>query len=113
MELIRRGCATPESGVWIEMGHRGPDKTRKQFKAMVEHRADCGFDLAAGRVTGMPTVHSMIGRAVFEADATTDLRGLFAAGEDAGGVHGANRLGGNRMGSSTVFGGIAGASMAA
>jgi fumarate reductase flavoprotein subunit len=40
------------------------------------------------------------------------LRGLFAAGEDTGGVHGANRLGGNGVANSTVFGGIAGESMA-
>jgi fumarate reductase flavoprotein subunit len=42
----------------------------------------------------------------------TDLDGLYAAGEDAGGVHGANRLGGNGIADSTVFGGIAGDSMA-
>jgi fumarate reductase flavoprotein subunit len=41
------------------------------------------------------------------------LKGLFAAGEDTGGVHGANRLGGNGVANSTVFGGIAGDSMAA
>src|SRR5206468_997879 len=43
---------------------------------------------------------------------TTGLTGLFAAGEDTGGVHGANRLGGNGVANSTVFGGIAGESMA-
>jgi len=42
----------------------------------------------------------------------TDLDGLYAAGEDAGGVHGANRLGGNGIADSTVYGGIAGDSMA-
>ena len=50
---------------------------------------------------------------VFKADCTTALTGLFAAGEDTGGVHGANRLGGNGVANSTVFGGIAGDSMAA
>jgi fumarate reductase flavoprotein subunit len=49
---------------------------------------------------------------VFRADGSTDLPGLFAAGEDTGGVHGANRLGGNGVANSTVFGGIAGDSMA-
>ena len=43
----------------------------------------------------------------------TELPGLFVAGEDAGGVHGANRLGGNGVANSTVFGGIAGETMAA
>jgi len=50
---------------------------------------------------------------VFNADCSTALTGLFAAGEDTGGVHGANRLGGNGVANSTVFGGIAGSSMAA
>jgi len=49
---------------------------------------------------------------VFKADTSTDLPGLFAAGEDTGGVHGANRLGGNGVYNSTVFGGIAGDTMA-
>ena len=42
-----------------------------------------------------------------------ELQGLFVAGEDAGGVHGANRLGGNGVANSTVFGGVAGDTMAA
>jgi fumarate reductase flavoprotein subunit len=50
---------------------------------------------------------------VFKPDCTTELPGLFAAGEDTGGVHGANRLGGNGVANSTVFGGISGETMAA
>jgi fumarate reductase flavoprotein subunit len=49
---------------------------------------------------------------VFGTDCATPLNGLYAAGEDTGGVHGANRLGGNGVANSTVFGGIAGDSMA-
>jgi fumarate reductase flavoprotein subunit len=55
----------------------------------------------------------MMGGVEFEIDASTASPGLFAAGEDCGGVHGANRLGGNGVANSTVFGGIAGDSMAA
>jgi fumarate reductase flavoprotein subunit len=95
------------------MGHLGPDTVRKQFKGMVERCADCGFDLAAGRVEVIPTAHYMMGGLMFEADCTTPIPGLFAAGEDTGGVHGANRLGGNGVANSTVFGGLAGDSMAA
>ena len=54
----------------------------------------------------------MMGGVVFQPDCTTTLEGLFAAGEDTGGVHGANRLGGNGVANSTVFGGIAGDTMA-
>jgi fumarate reductase flavoprotein subunit len=113
MDVIRQGRATPEGGVWIEMGHLGPETVRKQFKGMVERCADCGFDLAGGRVPVIPTAHYMMGGVAFERDCTTELTGLFAAGEDTGGVHGANRLGGNGVANSTVFGGIAGDAMAA
>jgi fumarate reductase flavoprotein subunit len=99
--------------VWIEMGHLGPENVRRQFKGMVERCADCGFDLAGGRVEVIPTAHYMMGGVVFAPDCTTPMPHLFAAGEDTGGVHGANRLGGNGVANSTVFGGLAGAAMAA
>ena len=54
----------------------------------------------------------MMGGVEFGADCSTTLRGLFVAGEDAGGVHGANRLGGNGVANSTVFGAVAGDTMA-
>jgi fumarate reductase flavoprotein subunit len=94
------------------MGHLGPDRVRREFKGMVERCADMGFDLAAGRVPVVPTAHYMMGGLVFRPDGSTALPGLFAAGEDTGGVHGANRLGGNGVANSTVFGGIAGDTMA-
>ncbi|HYB19564.1 MAG TPA: FAD-binding protein, partial [Thermodesulfobacteriota bacterium] len=56
--------------------------------------------------------HFFMGGAVINTRCQTDLDGLYSAGEDAGGVHGANRLGGNGIADSTVFGGVAGDSMA-
>jgi len=109
---MRAGRTTPNGGVWIQMHHLGAQKVRKQFKGMVERCADCGFDLAEGRVEVVPTAHYMIGGLVFSPDTHTPLTALFAAGEDTGGVHGANRLGGNGVANSTVFGGIAGDTMA-
>jgi len=105
---MRAGRTTPNGGVYISMGHLGPDRVRKEFKGMVERCADCGFDLAGGLVEVVPTAHYMMGGVVFNGDCTTGLPGLFVAGEDSGGVHGANRLGGNGVANSTVFGGIAG-----
>jgi fumarate reductase flavoprotein subunit len=112
MDRIRNGHATPNGGLWIEMGHLGPDNVRREFKGMVERCADCGFDLAGGRVEVIPTAHYMMGGVVFAADCTTAMPRLYAAGEDTGGVHGANRLGGNGVANSTVFGGLAGDAMA-
>jgi fumarate reductase flavoprotein subunit len=109
---IRSGRATPNGGVYIQMSHLGPDTVRKLFKGMVERCADSGFNLAEELVEVVPTAHYMMGGLVFKPDCSTDLPGLFAAGEDTGGVHGANRLGGNGVANSTVFGGIAGDVMA-
>jgi fumarate reductase flavoprotein subunit len=112
-DAIRKGRGTALGGVYIQMSHLGSDKVRKSFKGMVERCADCGFDLAGGRVEVVPTAHYMMGGVPFRADCSTELDGLFAAGEDTGGVHGANRLGGNGVANSTVFGGLAGDAMAA
>ena len=112
-EEMRAGRTTPHGGLYIEMKHLGPDMVRARFKGMVTRCADSGFDLAGGRVEVVPTAHYMMGGAAFEPDCTTAVPGLFLAGEDAGGVHGANRLGGNGVANSTVFGGIAGETMAA
>jgi fumarate reductase flavoprotein subunit len=109
---IKRGVATPLGGVYLEMRHLGADKVKRMFKGMVERCADCGFDLAAGQVEVIPTAHYMMGGVEFDLDCRTALPGLYAAGEDTGGVHGANRLGGNGVANSTVFGGIAGAAIA-
>ncbi|MGE0874916.1 MAG: L-aspartate oxidase [Burkholderiales bacterium] len=109
---IRAGRVTPNGGLYISMAHLGPDRVARDFKGMVERCADCGFDLAGGLVEVVPTAHYMMGGVEFGADCRTQLPGLYTAGEDSGGVHGANRLGGNGVANSTVYGGVAGESMA-
>ena len=110
---MRKGNTTPHGGLYISMAHLGPERVRREFKGMVERCADCGFDLTGGLVEVVPTAHYMMGGVEFAPDCTTALPGLFLAGEDSGGVHGANRLGGNGVANSTVFGAVAGDSMAA
>jgi fumarate reductase flavoprotein subunit len=105
---MRAGRTTPHGGVYIKMGHLGPAKVAKNFKGMVDRCRDCGFDLAGGLVEVVPTAHYFMGGVICKVDTTTDWPGLFVAGEDASGMHGANRLGGNGVANSTVFGGIAG-----
>jgi fumarate reductase flavoprotein subunit len=111
-DQMKAGRTAKNGGVYITMKHLDAKMVRKQFKGMVERCADCGFDLVGGLVEVVPTAHYMMGGVVFQTDCQTELSGLFAAGEDTGGVHGANRLGGNGVGNSTVFGGIAGDTMA-
>ncbi|HJU32950.1 MAG TPA: FAD-binding protein [Hyphomicrobiaceae bacterium] len=111
-EEMRAGRTTRNGGVHIKMSHLGPERVRREFKGMVERCADCGFDLAGGLVEVVPTAHYFMGGVVCNVDTSTELSGLFVAGEDAGGAHGANRLGGNGVANSTVFGGISGETMA-
>jgi fumarate reductase flavoprotein subunit len=105
---MKAGRTTPNGGVYISMSHLGPEMVAKKFKGMVDRCRDCGFDLAGSVVEVVPTAHYLMGGIVCSADTSTSLPGLYVAGEDAGGVHGANRLGGNGVANSTVFGGIAG-----
>jgi fumarate reductase flavoprotein subunit len=102
---------TPRGGLYIKMSHLGPAKVAKEFKGMVDRCRDCGFDLAGGLVEVVPTAHYFMGGVICRTDTSTQWPGLFVAGEDASGMHGANRLGGNGVANSTVFGGIAGDTM--
>jgi len=110
-EILKKNTS-PHGGLYISMAHLGPERVAREFKGMVERCADCGFDLAAGLVEVVPTAHYMMGGVEFRGDCSTELAGLFVAGEDSGGVHGANRLGGNGVANSTVFGAVAGDVMA-
>ncbi len=109
---MREGNTSPNGGVYISMSHLGAQNVARQFPGMVKRCADCGFDLAGGRVEVVPTAHYFMGGVVVDVDTRCALPGLYVAGEDAGGAHGANRLGGNGVANSTVFGGIAGDVMA-
>ncbi|WP_108816780.1 L-aspartate oxidase [Loktanella sp. Alg231-35] len=110
---MRKNNNPEQEGVFISMSHLGPDFVRKKFKGMVNRCADSGFDLAEGKVEVVPTAHYFMGGIVVDVDTRTAMEGLYVAGEDAGGAHGSNRLGGNGVANSTVYGGIAGDTMGA
>ncbi|MGJ8628708.1 MAG: L-aspartate oxidase [Sulfitobacter sp.] len=110
---MRKNNNPDQEGVFISMAHLGPDNVRKKFKGMVNRCADSGFDLAAGKVEVVPTAHYFMGGVIVDVDTRTEMEGLYVAGEDAGGAHGSNRLGGNGVANSTVYGGIAGDTMGA
>jgi succinate dehydrogenase / fumarate reductase flavoprotein subunit/fumarate reductase flavoprotein subunit len=110
---IMAGRGTPNGGVWIDVSHLGAENVLRQFPGMVERCRSVGFDLARAPVEVSPTAHFHMGGIAITADCRTSLQGLFAAGEDAAGVHGANRLGGNGVAESIVFGARSGDAMAA
>ncbi|MCL1939513.1 MAG: FAD-binding protein [Desulfovibrionaceae bacterium] len=111
MEMIA-GRAAPEGGVRIDAAHMGAEFVLKNFPGMAERCAQFGYDLARGMVPISPTAHFFMGGAAIDKDCHTSLEKLFVAGEDAGGVHGANRLGGNGICESCVYGRLAGKSLA-
>ena len=110
---MRKNNTSPNGGVFISMSHLGPDIVRQKFKGMVRRCADSGFDLAAGKVEVVPTAHYFMGGVIVDTDTHTAMEGLYVAGEDAGGAHGSNRLGGNGVANSKVYGGVAGDVMGA
>lgn len=111
-EMMKQGRTAPNGGLYITMAHLDPKMVVQQFKGMVDRCRDVGFDLVGGLVEVVPTAHYMMGGIKFDENCFTDIPGVFVAGEDAGGAHGANRLGGNGVANSTVFGGVAGDTMA-
>jgi fumarate reductase flavoprotein subunit len=109
---VQEGRGTPNGGVWIDVSHLGAEVVEKSFRGMVRRCRDFGRDLAREPVEVGPTAHFMMGGIVIDRACRTDVEGLFAAGEDTGGVHGANRLGGNSLAEAVVFGRIVGADAA-
>ncbi len=110
---IMAGRGTENGGVWVDVSHLGSEFVEENFAGMRERCLRIGFDLAREKVEVAPTAHFNMGGIRINRDGFTNLEGLFAAGEDAAGVHGANRLGGNGVAESTVFGARVGDAAAA
>ncbi len=105
---IVEGRGTPAGGVYLDLSHLGADEIERRFGQMAARTRLVGADLALGPVEVSPTAHFHMGGVVIDVDCFTSVDGLLVAGEDAGGAHGANRLGGNGVAESTVFGARAG-----
>jgi succinate dehydrogenase/fumarate reductase flavoprotein subunit len=101
---VAAGRGTANGGVWIDVSHLGAEFVETNFAGMRERCLRVGPDLARERVEVFPTAHFNMGGVRIDRNGFTNLEGLFAAGEDSSGVHGANRLGGNGVAESTVFG---------
>jgi len=113
---IREGRGTPHGGVYIDLIHS--TKSRDDLTRALEkwqpnqfhYLRDMGFDLRETLVEVAPHAHYSLGGVAIDEEARTTVPGLFAAGEAAGNLHGANRVSGNALAETQVFGALAGAS---
>jgi succinate dehydrogenase / fumarate reductase flavoprotein subunit/fumarate reductase flavoprotein subunit len=110
---LRAGRGTPQGGVFLDVRHLGKAFLLASSPGMYRRCLSVGYDMATEPVQVTPTAHFQMGGVRIDVRCRTSLPGLYAAGEDAGGVHGANRLGGNGVAESIVFGALAGDSMMA
>jgi succinate dehydrogenase / fumarate reductase flavoprotein subunit len=108
---VKAGRGTPHGGVYLDIASRRPaEYIRRRLPSMYHQFMElAGVDITAEPMEVGPTCHYMMGgvRVHPETQAAT-VPGLFAAGEVAGGMHGANRLGGNSLSDLLVFGRRAG-----
>jgi succinate dehydrogenase / fumarate reductase, flavoprotein subunit len=110
---IEEGRGTEDGGVLLDISHQDEAYIRERLPKLVAQLAGQGVDLVREPVEVAPTAHySMGGVRVDFATGATRIQGLFAAGEATAGVHGANRLGGNSLAETVVFGCITGGAVA-
>ncbi len=108
---VKAGRGTPHGGVFLDIASRRPaDYIRKRLPSMYHQFKELAdVDITAEPMEVGPTCHYMMGGVRVDADtAATRVPGLYAAGEVAAGLHGANRLGGNSLSDLLVFGRRAG-----
>ena len=108
---VKAGRGTPHGGAFLDISsRRSADYIRRRLPSMYhQFKQLADVDITAQAMEVGPTMHYIMGGIRVEADtAATTVPGLFAAGECAGGMHGANRLGGNSLSDLLVFGRRAG-----
>ena len=107
---IIEGRGTENGGVYLDISHLDDDYIDEKLETMVLQFENVGVDIKHGPIEVAPTAHHFMGGLKINTDASSSLDNLFGAGEVCGGVHGANRLGGNALADTQVFGKIAGVS---
>ncbi len=104
---IVEGRGTAHGGVWLDVSHLPGEQIHERLPRMYQQFRDVGVDITQAPMEIAPTAHYSMGGIRVEPEThATDVPGLFAAGEAAAGVHGANRLGGNSLAEILVFGRI-------
>ena len=111
---VREGRGTEHGGAYLDISHKPAEYVKRKLPSMYhQFRELADVDITQGPMEVGPTCHYMMGGIRVEAgDAQSTVPGLFAAGEAAAGLHGANRLGGNSLSDLLVFGRRAGLSAA-
>ena len=110
----KEGRGTEHGGAYLDISHKPAEYVKKKLPSMYhQFRELADVDITKGPMEVGPTCHYMMGGIHVEAEtAQSNVPGLFAAGEAAAGLHGANRLGGNSLSDLLVFGRRAGLSAA-
>ena len=112
---VKAGRGSPHGGVYLDIAtRRPPEYIRRRLPSMYhQFKQLADVDITTTPMEVGPTCHYMMGGVRVDADtAASTVPGLYAAGECAGGMHGANRLGGNSLSDLLVFGKRAGAGAA-
>ena len=107
---ILEGRGTPSGGVYLDVTHLSAEQIETRLPVMLHQFLQFGVDIRTQPMEVAPTAHHFMGGLAITKDAMTTVPHLFAAGEVTGGVHGANRLGGNALADTQVFGRRAGIS---
>ena len=112
---VKEGRGSPHGGVFLDISYLPAELVRRKLPSMYDQFKELAdVDITTGPMEVGPTTHYVMGGIRVDADtAQTTVPGLFAAGEVAGGMHGANRLGGNSLSDLIVFGARAGSAAAA
>jgi succinate dehydrogenase / fumarate reductase, flavoprotein subunit len=107
---VREGRGTEHGGAFLDISHKPAEYVKRKLPSMYHQFKELAdVDITKGPMEVGPTCHYMMGGVRVEADtAQSSVAGLFAAGEAAAGLHGANRLGGNSLSDLLVFGRRAG-----
>ena len=109
---IKEGRGTEHGGVYFDATGVGREKLNELYDSYVKRYADVGIDIATTPFEIAPAPHTSLGGVMVDANCDTGVPGLFACGEVIGGLHGANRVGGNAGLETLVFGTMAGKSAA-
>lgn len=106
---IVNGRGTEHGGVWLDVTHLSREKILDRLPTMYEQfKKIDGIDISKEKMEVGPTAHYSMGGVVVDIRCKTKISGLFAVGEVISQIHGANRLGGNSLLDTVVFGKIAG-----